>query len=75
MKMTNSEALEILRKESECRHADYDDYCQQRNCDDCEYHYMDDDEAENLPNDKLTQAIDTAIEALELCVMIEDDAK
>lgn len=57
--MTNAEALEILRKESEFR-------------------------KNMLPlspllekqgADLLTQAIEVAIEALELCVMVEDDGR
>ena len=61
--MSNSEALEILRKESACLKEDKE-YCLIACNDRCE-HYVD--------RNEYVKAIDVAIEALELCVMIEDD--
>lgn len=71
--MTNQKALEILKKESGCRHLDDED-CQiieTNSCEGCEFCYG------AMPNgeDPLTQAIDTAIEALELLVSMEDDGR
>ena len=60
-RMTNSEALELLRKEAGCRN----EKCG-ANCSMCEH---------NAPYNDVTAAINVAIEALELCVMIEDDGR
>lgn len=63
MKMTNSEALEILKKKSACR--DEMEFCALK-CRTCEHYVNYDDE---------TNAINVAIEAVEFCVMVEDDGK
>ena len=64
--MTNSEALDILRKESKCRHGEVECYTTSGCLDECSAYVSEDD---------FLLAIDVAIEALELCVMIEDDGR
>lgn len=58
--MTNKEALEILQKKTRCINGS----CGELEC-------------RNCPNDcddiQLMEAIDTAISALELCVIVEDE--
>ena len=63
--MANKEALEILRKELECRNS-ISHSCVINDCNGCQY---------NVTNVEVTKAIETAIEALELCVMIENDGE
>ena len=62
--MTNSETLAILRKEAGCRKTE--NSCVGKLCMNCEY---------NVTYDDMTRAIDTAIEAVELLVSMEDDHK
>ena len=69
--MSNSEALKILRKESGCykRRMETADACCYllESCEkDCKYYTSEKQEYE---------AHNTAVKALELCVMIEDDKK
>lgn len=63
--MSNSEALGILQKELENRR-NMSHSCAAYECDGCKY---------ATPNGNVDEAIETAIEALELCVMIEDDKR
>ena len=65
--MTNSEALEILRKELACRERIDDGCFWVGECVGCEY--------DNENPESVTDALKTGIEALELCVMIEDDGR
>lgn len=64
--MTNVEALEILRKESKCRHENVACLETTGCLQGCPLYVSGDD---------VTNAIDTAIEALELMVCLEDDKK
>lgn len=61
--MSNNEALEILRKESACLKEDKE-FCLIV-CDDRCKHYV--------GRNEYVKALEVAIEALELCVMVEDD--
>lgn len=63
--MTNIEALDVLRKEVSCR-KEPEHKCNDRTCTKCDY---------KVEEETLVGAMDTAIEALELCVMIEDDGR
>ena len=63
-KMSNKEALTILKKESACRNEE--ESCVGIKCLDCEH---------NVTYDDMTKAINVAIEAVEFCVMVEDDGK
>lgn len=62
--MTNIEAFSILQKELECRNEE--ESCVGILCKDCEH---------NVTYDDVTKAIKVAIEAVEFCVMVEDDGK
>lgn len=64
IRMSNSEALDILQKELECRNEE--ESCVGILCKDCEH---------NVTYDDVTKAINVAIEAVEFCVMVEDDGK
>lgn len=63
--MTNIEALDILQKELENRR-NMSHSCAAYECDGCKY---------ATPNANVDEAIEVAIEALELCAMIEDDKR
>ena len=67
--MTKSEALNILRKESGCRKkiSNISEQCAFCCSDNCEYYCG--------TNNKITQAIDKAIEVLEASIAMEDDLK
>lgn len=64
--MSNSEAKEVFEKAIYCRSREECDRLDQYDCGICEYY---------VGNMDLMEAMKTAIEALELCVMIEDDGR
>ena len=66
MTMENNEALDILRKESKCRHGEVECYTTSGCLNECPAYVSEDD---------FLLAIDVAIEALELCAIIEDDGR